>query len=173
MSNLSKLNKDLLIKLIEEINDSEKLSIEELDDRIKIYGEIQKRKIHERDVKMFKDLILKLEIIPCLTDHIRTYREKILQMNFPSDRFSHTEEDRKILSKIRIYIPNGIGEELSYINFNSRYYKNYKDYTFERIHCPTNKHDFHIKLKMNNLDNKEFILLENITFTNILFHECF
>lgn len=189
MSNLSKLNKDLLIKLIEEINDPEKLSIEELGERIKTYREIQNRKIHEQNTKNVKDLLLKLEIIPYLTDFIREHKEDILNLTFPIDKNKYTEEEYKssILSKIKIRrIPN-YGLDISFdLYFGAvsfiYHYQNYENHLFERVSCPTNKHEFHIKLTTDYHDtmfpnrnyhfNKQYILVEYL-FIEISSHECF
>ena len=94
---LHKLNKDLLVKLLENVNNTDYMTIEEMENRIKTYQEaITQRKRKERTNKV-KKLLWELRKVEILKDIIENNREEIEKLEFD---FSDVPDDSYLRTKI-------------------------------------------------------------------------
>lgn len=98
---LYRLNKDLLIKLIENINDPRALSNEELKNRMVIYEEIIKEREMKERIEDVKRLIWELRNIEQFKELIENDQKEIEKLNFDFSDFNKSRfMDDWILTKI-------------------------------------------------------------------------
>ena len=167
---LGKLNKDLLIKLIENINDPHQLTDEELDQRINIYGQIKREREWNKRTEIVRQKLLNLAVIPCFTEVIENNRENIQNLKFDfseihRDSYYFNNFNKNIVKKVNIYyenkwqdfpslfkIPsplfqiciNGKNVEFWYdvLNYAFKNDKGFLEYNYEKVNCE--EHGYHI-----------------------------
>lgn len=79
---LQRLNKDLLIKLIENINDPTTLGVEELKNRMVIYEQIIKEREMKERIEDVKRLVWELRNVEQFKELIETNKEEIEKLDF-------------------------------------------------------------------------------------------
>lgn len=98
---LQRLNKDLLIKLIENINDPRTLGVEELKNRMKIYEQIIKERETKERIEDVKRLVWELRNVGQFKEIIENNKEEIEKLDFDFSDFKKScFTDDWILTKI-------------------------------------------------------------------------